>query len=485
MNIPDAMHLPRSRVACSQAALAAALFCFAVGCTSSASEQTASAQDSKSTSEQLSPEPSRRDVRWTQFLGPNSNSTSPETGIDPTLWAPHPPIAWRIKIGESYGAPAIADGKLYQFDRYGDAERLTCYDANTGKHLWQYEYTSLYRDSYGYNNGPRASPLIDGNFAYLFGVSGVLTCVDLTTHQEVWQIDTTKKYGVIGNFFGVAANPLVFEDKLLVMVGGSPEESQIYNSNLLDRVKPNGSAVVAFDKRTGKELYRVGDELASYSSICVHSIAGRDLGLAFLRGGLLAWDPQSGEQAFHFPWRADMTESVNAAMPVVDGNKVLVSEAYEIGSVLLDCSAKEPSVVWQDLKPRRSDNSFRAHWSTPVLVDGFLYGGNGRNQPDSDFRCVNFLTGEVMWKGWRHERASVLLVDGYLVALGELGTLKLIKPNPNKLEEIRSVNLQDFSANDRQPLVRSPCWAAPIVAGGKLYIRGRDHLLCMQLVNNQ
>ncbi|GAB5406184.1 MAG: PQQ-binding-like beta-propeller repeat protein [Aureliella sp.] len=390
-----------------------------------------------------------------------------------------------MKLGESYGAPAIADGKLYQFDRYGDTERLSCYDANTTQHLWQYEYAARYRDSYGYNNGPRASPLIDGHRVYLFGVTGILTCVDTTTHQKIWQIDTSKEYGVVGNFFGVAANPLVYEDKLLVMVGGSPEESQQYSGSLLDRVKPNGTAVVAFDKLSGKELYRVGDQLASYSSICVHRIAGRDLGLAFARGGLLAWDARSGEQAFHFPWRADMLESVNAAMPVVDSDRVLVSEAYEIGSVLLDCSAAEPTVVWKDQKPRRSDNSFRAHWSTPVLVDGYLYGGNGRNQPDCDFRCVNFSTGEVMWKGWRHERASVLLIDGYLIALGELGTLKLLKPTPEKMEELRTVNLQDFAAEDNKPLVRSPCWAAPVVAGGKLYIRGREHLLCMQLTSAQ
>lgn len=420
---------------------------------------------------------------WKQFLGPNSDSSSPEQGLDPTVWSPHPPIVWTTKIGESYGAPAVADGKLYQFDRYGNAERLTCYNADTGVELWSYEYQSLYRDAYGYNNGPRASPLIDAGHAYLFGVSGMLTCVNLANHKAVWQIDTAKQYGVIGNFFGVAANPLVHGDKLLVMIGGSPEQSQGFSSDLLQLVEPNNCAVVAFDKTTGDEIYRVGNDLASYSSICIHKIGQRNLGLAFLRSGLLAWDVESGEQAFDFPWRSDMRDSVNAAMPVVHENHILVSEAYQIGSVLLDCATDIPKVIWKDAKTPRSKNNFRAHWSTPVLVDGFLYGGHGRNEPDADFRCIDFLTGELKWKFWRHERSSVLAIDGYLVALGEEGTLKLLEPTPEAPREICSVQLDSIPAQDGKPLLRAPCWAAPVVADGKLYLRGRERLVCMQLIS--
>lgn len=419
---------------------------------------------------------------WKQFLGPNGDSTSPEQGIDPSAWTPYPRIVWTTKIGESYGAPTIANGRLYQFDRYGNAERLTCYDANTGVELWIYEYDSLYRDAYGYNNGPRTSPLIDDGHAYLFGVTGILTCVNLGSHEAVWQIDTAKQYRVIGNFFGVAANPVVHNDKLLVMVGGSPKQSQGLSRDVLQLVQPNNCAVVAFDKSTGKEQYRVGDDLASYASICVHKVGERELGLAFLRGGLLAWDVDTGNQAFEFPWRANMRDSVNAAMPLVHENHILLSEAYEIGSVLLDCTTDTPEVVWKDAKKPRSKNNFRAHWSTPVLVDGYLYGGHGRNEPDADFRCIDFLTGEVKWKFWRHERSSVLAIDGYLIALGEAGTLKLLKPTPDEPSEVCSVDLNSIPAENGNPLLRSPCWAAPIVAGGKLYLRGRDRLVCMQLI---
>ncbi|HBE68291.1 MAG TPA: hypothetical protein DDW52_09110, partial [Planctomycetaceae bacterium] len=305
--------------------------------------------------------------QWRRFLGENCDSQSPERGIEPDLWAPAPPVLWTTPIGESYGAPSVADGRVYQFDRADGAERLTCYRATDGQQLWSWKHPAEYQDAYNYNNGPRCSPVLDGERIYLLGVSGVLSCVDANSHETRWQIDTNERYGVITNFFGVAANPIIHESLLIVMVGGSPEESQRYSTGTLDRVEPNGTAIVAFDKLTGKEVYRVGNDLASYSSPCIHQIHGRAVGFAFLRRGLLAFDAATGDALFTFPWRASFRESVNAAVPVVRDNQVLLSEAYEIGSVLLEIDQDfVPKVVWKDTGRRRDENNFRAHWSTPV-----------------------------------------------------------------------------------------------------------------------
>ena len=422
---------------------------------------------------------------WPVFLGPSGDGASSETGVDPQSWQPIPPVVWSIPLGVSYGAPTIAEGKLFQFDRYGDFERLTCYAAETGQELWQSQTEVRYEDRYGYNNGPRCSPLVDGKLVYLYGVTGNLSCVDSDNGQVVWSNDLNTEYGVVSNFFGVASNPFIFENLLLVMVGGSTPQTRGLPTERLAQVKPDGTAVVAFDKLTGTEVYRVGAGLASYASLTVKPIDGQSTGLAFLRDGLMGWEPRSGQVLFEFPWRAPMMESVNAALPVVTADQVLISEAYEVGSALLRIKhGQPPSVVWQDGGPR-SDCRFRAHWATPVVVDGFLYGCSGRNGPDTDFRCVRLADGEVMWtdRDRDRQRSSLLLVDGYLIVFGEAGTLELVRPSPEKFEVLAQADLSQIAdPQTGEPLVEYPCWAAPVLSHGLLYVRGNRSLVCLDLI---
>jgi outer membrane protein assembly factor BamB len=324
-------------------------------------------------------------------------------------------------------------------------------------------------------------PVVDGNKVYVYGVAGKLSCVGLEDGKTVWQRDLNREFGVVQNFFGVASTPRVAGDQLIVMVGGSPAESQRVPPGRLDMVQANGSAIVAFDKQTGKQLYRVGDDLASYSSPQVARIGNRDLGLALARGGLFAWNLSDGQVEFSFPWRARSLESVNAAQPIVTGNQVFISETYEIGSALLEIAGREPKVLWQDGK-RRGDQAFRAHWSTPVLIDGHLYGCSGRNQPDCDFRCVRLSDGEVLWTQRRHQRASVLAVDGYLIVLYENGELELVRPSTTEYTVVRKVDLGAIPAEDQTPLLDEPCWAAPVLSHGLLYVRGNSRLLCFDLI---
>ena len=422
---------------------------------------------------------------WPIFLGPHSDGSSSETGVDPALWNPTPRLVWSVELGVSYGAPTIFQGKLFQFDRYGDAERLTCYAAETGQKLWHWQAEVQYDDRFGYNNGPRCSPLVDGQLVYVYGVTGNLSCIDAHSGQHVWTRDLNTEYGVVPNFFGVASNPCIYENLLLVMVGGSTPQTRHLPTERLAQVEPDGTAVVAFDKLTGQEVYRVGDGLASYASLIVATIDGQATGLAFLRDGLMAWEPASGQLKFNFPWRSTMLESVNAAMPTVVGDRVLISEAYEVGSALLSLQhGQPPSVVWRDSGPR-SRCRFRAHWATPVAIDGYLYGCSGRNGPDTDFRCLRLSDGEVMWtdRDRERQRSSVLLVDGYLVVLGETGTLELVRPSPEGMQVLARADLSDIrDPQSNAPLVEYPCWAAPVLSHGLLYVRGNDRLVCLDLI---
>ena len=99
---------------------------------------------------------------WNDFLGPERNGKSEEK-IEVAPWRnTGPPVIWHKKIGTSYGAPTIADGRLFIFARHGDMARLTCMESDTGTELWRFEYPTDYEDMYGYNNGPRSCPVIDG-----------------------------------------------------------------------------------------------------------------------------------------------------------------------------------------------------------------------------------------------------------------------------------------------------------------------------------
>ncbi|MFO0851455.1 MAG: PQQ-binding-like beta-propeller repeat protein [Gemmataceae bacterium] len=414
---------------------------------------------------------------WPRFLGPAGDGTSPETGLNWKWPKAGPPKLWECELGFGYAPPTVAGGKLFHFDRVGDSARLTCRDAATGAEVWKYEYPTRYEDLYGYDPGPRACPVVDGERVYVHGVDGVLACVSVADGKEVWRTDTKAAYHVHQNFFGAGGSPLVDGDVLIVPVGGSPKGPR--PADLRD-AKPDGTCVVGFDKRTGKEKYRVGMDLASYATPVIATVGGKRTGLYFARGGLLGFDPQTGAEAFRFPWRAKKHDSVNAANPLVAGDKVLVTECYEKGAALLDLASGKPAVAWSDADREPNEKAMMAHWCTPVRVGGYVYGCSGQHPNDADLRCVELATGEVKWRERRTSRCTLIHVDGHLVSLGEIGELRVFKPNPDRYEEVTRWEV---------PGIGYPSWAPPVVSRGRLYLRGKDEtrrdghkLMCFDLL---
>src|SRR5207248_4846862 len=141
---------------------------------------------------------------------------------------------------------------------------------------------------------------------------------------------------------------------------------------------------------------------------------------------LVAFEPATGKVAFQFPWRSRHLESVNAANPVVVGDRILLTECYGNGAVLLRVTPGGPGVVWQD-DPDSRRKRLECHWNTPIHVDGFVYGSSGRNAVAAELRCVELATGRVAWRQPGLPRASLLLVDGHFVVLTEVGQLLLVK----------------------------------------------------------
>jgi outer membrane protein assembly factor BamB len=409
---------------------------------------------------------------WARFLGPTGDGKSPETGIVKTWPKEGPPLLWQAPVGEGYAAPSIASGRLYVFDRRGNKARLTSMNARTGDEVWRSEYPTAYEDLYQFSDGPRAVPVIDGDRVYTFGAEGRLRCLAVKDGALLWEVDTAAVFGVVQNFFGAGSVPVVEGDLLIAAIGGSPADTPGIHSG---EVVGAGSGIVAFDKRTGTVRYRVGDELASYSSPTFATVGKRRWGFLFARGGLLGFHPAKGTVDFHFPFRAKKLESVNASNPVVVGDTVFITESYGPGSAVLRFRPGGYEVVRQEKSPR--DQSMSAHFMTPIYHEGFLYGSSGQSSAEAELRAVAYESGEVKWSEPGLGRTTLLFVDGHLVVLTERGRLLLVEATPKQYR----VRADATPPGPEGPLLRYPAWSSPVLSHGVLYLRGKNRLAAFDL----
>jgi outer membrane protein assembly factor BamB len=424
---------------------------------------------------------------WPRFLGPRANGVSSETGLLEQWPTNGPPLLWEKNIGTGYSAPSVRGELVVLHHRLKDDEIVEAFEASTGKPVWRYAYPSKFIDPYGYNNGPRCTPLLTEERCYTFGAEGKLACLELKTGKLIWQRDTGIDWNVPAAFFGVGSTPILEGDLLLVMVGGQPN-----------------SGMVAFDSKTGKTVWEsVGEKnwqgqpmiawpgerkvnwqswekQASYATPVAATIHGQRHILCLMRQGLVSLDPKTGAVNFSFWFRSTANDSVNAMSPMVVDDLVFISGAYyKVGSVVLRVKPDGKSVeeVWRS-------TVLEMHWSTPIYHNGNLYAFSGRNEPDARFRCVEFQTGKVLWdrdERWPphstpqpkvYGRGSAILADGKLIVLGEGGLLGLFKVNPKQPEEI---------SRWQGPQLHYPCWAAPVLSRKRLFLRSEDRLVSLNL----
>lgn len=387
---------------------------------------------------------------WPKFLGPDSNATSQETGLLLDWPSEGPPQLWSRPLGESYGPPVVSRGRLLIFHRIDDKEVIECIDAETGATThWTYGYPTDYVDQYGYNGGPRSCPVVDGDRVYTFGAEGVLTCLEFDTGALVWQRQVNEDFYVPPGFFGVGVAPVIEEELILINVGG-----------------PDGAGVVAFDKTTGETVWTASNDTASYSTPIVGTVNGERLAIFHTGDGLLVLEPTSGKIRHQYSFRSRLRESAIAATPLLVDDIVFLSATYKIGAAALDIGDEKLVEVWKEV------DAMQNHWAMSVYRDGYLYGLDGRHESSANFRCVDFKTGEVVWSHRPKPvgRASFIMAENHLIALGERGHLLLIEVSPEGYKEKARVQLLDY-----------PSWTPPILAQGRLYIRNENRLLCLDL----
>jgi outer membrane protein assembly factor BamB len=407
---------------------------------------------------------------WAGFLGLGEGKSA-ETGLNLNWRSSPPKLLWHKRVGTGYSAPAIAKGRVLVFHRI-DApneagrfvERLSCWHSETGESLWKVDTPTQYEDINGYGNGPRSTPVVDSDRVYTVSPSGTLECRQLLDGKLLWKIDLQQKFGRPPDTYGYGTTPIVFKEQLILIVGGTESDA---------------CGVVGFDKHSGKVLYGVGNDLASYASPRVAKIEGRWWCFAFTREGLIAFNPENGRLDFKFPWKSRIAGSVNAASPVVVENEILISEAYRNGSAMLKLAGNQPQILWQD-SPRQREKSLAMHWATPIYHEGFVYGCSGRHSVDGVLKCIDWKTGQTRWEQKVADRGSMVFVDGCFINLGENGLVTLFKATPDGYVELGRI------AGDQSGVLPSyPAWTAPVVSHGRLYLRGKHEVICYDLAKSK
>jgi outer membrane protein assembly factor BamB len=392
---------------------------------------------------------------WPQWRGPYRNghaaSNEPPVATLPQTLAPR----WKIPIGGGHSSPVVAGGKVLYADESEGQEVAHLLDAATGGELWRTAYARAYADEWG--AGPRSTPFLDGDRAYVLSCRGEFRCLRLADGRELWRASFEQDFGVkfIGSrgAEGTAArrgnngSGVIDGDRLVLPVGS-----------------PRDASLVCFDKRTGRVLWKVGNDEAAYSSPLVATLAGVRQVVAFTADALLGADLAEGRLLWRLPLRTDAKR--HAATPVIVGDRVVVN-SHTLG--LLCFNIASDTGRWQ-ATPAWARKDLRINLATPVLVDGHLY-SPGANR---DYICVEADTGRLRWAqagfgGSRRDHASTMAVGSRLLVLTDTGTLLLLEADPDKY--IERGRLQ----------VCGNTWASPALADGRLYVRDARQLLCVDL----
>jgi outer membrane protein assembly factor BamB len=385
---------------------------------------------------------------WPQYLGPTRNGVYTGPPLAESWGASGPRVLWRKEVGAGFAGPVVAGTRLILFHRVGSEEVVESLDVATGRTEWRYAYPTRYEDDFGFDEGPRAVPVVADGVVYTFGAEGQLHAIDLARGTRLWSEDTMRRFSVPKGFFGAAGSPLVEDGRVIANIGGPK------------------AGIVAFDAKTGKVLWTATDHSASYSSGVAATLHKARRALFLTRAGLVGLDPANGRIAFTQPWRARNANSVNAASPLVIGDTIFISAEYGPGAGLfrLGADGSTLSELWA------SNDILTTHYATAVHYNGFLYGYHGRQELGPSLRAVELLTGKVAWSQDQFRAGSITLAGDRLLIVRESGEMLLAPASP-----------QGFTPTVRAQVLPAVVRPYPAVADGVVYLRNERTLVALDL----
>lgn len=376
---------------------------------------------------------------WPCWRGPDHNGISPETGINKD-WNTRPPqVLWQTPMhDDGYAGPSAADGKVFIIDHEGAEDVVRAIDLATGEDVWQARYPDLAKANYGFS---RATPAYDAGRLYTISYLGKVSCIDADSGDILWVVDMQERFGGVVPRWGYAGSALVDGDRVVVVPGGP------------------GAAVAALDKNTGETIWvGGGSDPAGYATPVKATIQNIEQYVVFTAKALIGVSAADGQLLWRQPW--ETAYDVNAPTPIVSGNHIFITSNYKRGCAVVNVTPNGPEIVWEN-------KNMASHFNSPVYFNGMMIGPSNPN-----LVCLNPSTGQILWQLPGFERGGLVAVDGVIIALGgATGDLVMIEPTPQGPNELGRIT----------PL-GGQSWTAPIIADGKLIIRNKQTLACLDLM---
>jgi outer membrane protein assembly factor BamB len=392
---------------------------------------------------------------WPQFEGPMRDGIARGVRLC-TDWEERPPKQlWRHPVGAGWSSFAVVGNYAFTQEQRGKDEGTVCYDAQTGKQLWEYlEPHQRYENSLA-GVGPRATPTVAGSRLYVTTANGILNCLDARSGRIIWQQATAIEANIHRLSFGMSDSPLVY-DKLVVVNPGGPRAK-------MNGTESSGRALIAYDRMTGKEVWASGDYQAGYASPVLATVAGVRQVVLFDGVGVGGYDAATGKELWRSPeWTNDF--DINAAQPILlKDDAIFLSSGYSTGCILFD--VKRSGSSWTVATRWKAVNKFKLKFNTGVCRDGFGYGLD-----EGILACLDLSNGKLRWKSGRYNFGQVLLTENVLLVVSEEGDVVLCDVSPKGNREITR-----FHAIDGKT------WNHPAISGNRLFVRNSEEGACYDL----
>ncbi|MGE5192041.1 MAG: PQQ-binding-like beta-propeller repeat protein [Deltaproteobacteria bacterium] len=382
-----------------------------------------------------------------QFLGPQRTGVFSDAGLTPDWNGTPPREVWRQPVGAGLGSFAVVGDFAVTQEQRGEKECVVCYRLSDGKLMWLHSDEARFDSSMG-GTGPRGTPAIADGTVYTVGGTGILNCLRGDNGEQIWSVDILKDNGGRPIAHGVCGSPLVAGEWVIVAPTGA-----------------EGVCLAAYNRQTGKRVWRGGRHEASYGSPTVVELAGVRQVLIATSDGIEGSDFQTGKPLWNYMWTPET--HVNCSQPIVvdaAAGKVLFCTGYNTGSVLLKVSAPAGgscgvAELW------KSPQKMRTKFTTAIMHRSFAYGLD-----DGILACLDVATGKQVWKGGRYQHGQLLLAGDLLIVQAENGEVVLVQPDPTKLIELARI-----------PALSSKTWNNPALAGRFLLVRNDQEAVCFEL----
>lgn len=378
---------------------------------------------------------------WTGFRGPHRDGHYRQRPIH-TQWPSSGlrPL-WKQPVGSGYASFVGANGRAFTIEHRGSQDVVAAYDVLTGRELWTHTSNRTFG---GTKAGPRATPTWHDGVVYALGATGELRALADADGRQIWRTDILEDTGAGNLEWGVAASPLVVDDTVVVLAGGT-----------------NGRSVLAYDRRTGKRVWSALNDKASYSSPMLATIAGVRQIVVLTASRVVGLTPDRGEMLWEFAWPYDQ----NPSQPLILGDRVFISTSSGGGAAMIELTRDGDRFTARELwRTNRMKNNF----TSSVHHDGFIYGLD-----EAILACLDATTGELKWKGGRYGYGQVMLASEHLIVVTEQGEIALVRAAPDSHQEVVR-----FAAIEGQTFNH------PALVDGILLIRNNNEMAAFDLRPN-